>query len=337
MRLPPGFGSITKLKGRRRNPYIVRITTGYNDKGQQIFKRLGYVKNRKEGLELLNQYHKNPNSVTSEITFEDMYYKLIDMKQNEVGESSMKGYRAAFKAAEPLHKMKMTEIKTHHMQDIINNKDGSKSTKNSMRVTYTLMFDIALQNDLVDKNYAKFLKTGKTVKSEKKVFTDEEIDTLWKHQGDLCVDVTLILIYTGMRISELLEIEMKNIHLDEQYMIGGKKTDSGINRIIAISDKILPIIKRYYGDGTAKALLMNENVPYTYHAFTKIWKKKFKNELGMDHTLHETRHTATSLYYRNGAPMEVIRKQLGHSGVGVTEEVYLHVDLPLLLDMVNRV
>lgn len=337
MRLPPGFGSISKLSGKRRKPYVVRVTTGYDENGRQLYKVVGYVKNRKDGLELLNQYHKNPNAVTSDITFEDMYYKLIEMKEGEVGESSMKSYRAAFKDAAPLHKMKMTEVKTYHMQDIINAKQASKSTKNAMRVTYALMFDIALQNDLVDKNYAKFLKTGKAVKSEKKIFTEEEIDLLWEHQGDVYVDTTLILIYTGMRISELLEIKMENIHLDEQYMVGGKKTEAGTDRVIALADRIMPILKRYYGDGSAPALLMNKNVPFTYYAFSRNWKNKLKNGLNIDHTLHETRHTATSRFYLSGAPMEIIRKQLGHSGVGITEEVYLHVDLPFLLDMVNKV
>lgn len=336
LRLPPRFGSISKLSGRRRRPFVVRITEGYDENGKQLMRVIGYVKNRKEGLDLLNQYHKNPNAVTSEITFEDMYYKLIEMKEGEVGESSMKSYRAAFKDAAPLHKMKMTEVKTYHMQDIINAKQASKSTKNAMRVTYALMFDIALQNDLVDKNYAKFLKTGKAVKSEKKIFSEDEIDLLWENTGDVFVDTTLILIYTGMRISELLEIKMDNIHLDEQYMVGGKKTEAGIDRVIPLADRIMPIMMRYYGDGTNKALLMNKDVPFTYYAFANGWRNKVKGELGIQHTLHECRHTFVSRMYQAGVKPEIIRKLAGHSGKSITEEVYLHVELPELLEAANK-
>lgn len=46
MRLPNSYGSIVKLKGKRRNPYMIRKTVGYTDDGQQIRKVIGYAKKR---------------------------------------------------------------------------------------------------------------------------------------------------------------------------------------------------------------------------------------------------------------------------------------------------
>ena len=41
MKLPNGYGSVTKLTGNRRRPYMVRITTGFTDEGRQLMKILG--------------------------------------------------------------------------------------------------------------------------------------------------------------------------------------------------------------------------------------------------------------------------------------------------------
>ncbi len=41
--------------------------------------------------------------------------------------------------------------------------------------------------------------------------------------------------------------------------------------------------------------------------------------------LHDLRHTAASLFYRQGIRIEVISKILGHSSIAVTQEIYLHI------------
>lgn len=46
------------------------------------------------------------------------------------------------------------------------------------------------------------------------------------------------MIYTGLRVGELLDIKIENLHLDKRYMIGGFKTQARTNRIIPISRKI---------------------------------------------------------------------------------------------------
>ena len=65
MKNPNGFGSIAKLSGNRRKPYIVRVTTGYEfnkekDKVEQKRLIVGYARTKAEALELLNQKNQNP-------------------------------------------------------------------------------------------------------------------------------------------------------------------------------------------------------------------------------------------------------------------------------------
>ena len=46
MKNPNGYGSVSKLSGKRRRPYIVRITAGFDMEGRQIMKTLGITKLR---------------------------------------------------------------------------------------------------------------------------------------------------------------------------------------------------------------------------------------------------------------------------------------------------
>ena len=54
MRMPNGYGSVYKLSGKRRRPYIVRKTVGWDENGRQIYAIIGYTATRDEGLKLLN-------------------------------------------------------------------------------------------------------------------------------------------------------------------------------------------------------------------------------------------------------------------------------------------
>lgn len=65
MKLPNGYGSVVKLSGKRRNPYLVRKTNGWHfdkekDKQIQDFIIIGYAPTRADGLQMLADYNKNP-------------------------------------------------------------------------------------------------------------------------------------------------------------------------------------------------------------------------------------------------------------------------------------
>ena len=59
MRLPNGYGTVAKLSGNRRRPYIVKKTVGWKNR-QLVYSIIGYTATREEGLQLLAQYNKDP-------------------------------------------------------------------------------------------------------------------------------------------------------------------------------------------------------------------------------------------------------------------------------------
>ena len=91
MRLPNGYGSVVKMSGKRRRPYMVRKTIGWHldeTKGRQIqdFQIIGYAETRAEGLKMLAEYNQNPYDVNvAKVTFSEVYerwskYKYCDVR-----------------------------------------------------------------------------------------------------------------------------------------------------------------------------------------------------------------------------------------------------------------
>lgn len=64
MKLPKGTGTVYKLSGNRRKPYIVRKAIGWeldkkSEKVKQRYKTVGYAATREEGLEMLRKYNES--------------------------------------------------------------------------------------------------------------------------------------------------------------------------------------------------------------------------------------------------------------------------------------
>ena len=63
MRLPNSYGAVIKLKGKRRKPFAIRKTVGYNSDGSQIRKFIGYYATRNEALQELALFNENPYDI----------------------------------------------------------------------------------------------------------------------------------------------------------------------------------------------------------------------------------------------------------------------------------
>lgn len=97
-----GGGSISKLKGKRRKPWVVRFTTGYSSDGKQIRKSIGTFATKREAQEALYNYNKNP-LLYSKKTFKnilDLWWSAYTKKVTQKTTISTHIYR--MRAFEPL-------------------------------------------------------------------------------------------------------------------------------------------------------------------------------------------------------------------------------------------
>ena len=327
-----GQGSVYKLSGRRRKPWVAA-------KNKMI---LGYFETKTDALNHLNNAVVRPISDKLNYTLEQAYNEWSKQHYTTISKSQQDVLRASWLYYEPLYKSKIKDLRTEHYQQAIDtavSKNKSRSTCEKIRQLCSGLCKYAMQYDIINKNYSQFLKLPKKVKKEKAIFTDNQIKLLFKKSDNDSIKIILILIYSGMRINELLKLKKENVNIDEHYIIGGSKTEAGTDRLIPINDKIIDFLKYFMKSSKSDYLMCN----------TKGNKKDVKHfrddefyptlkELNINGlTPHCTRHTFASLSSKAGMKPEVLQKILGHADYATTAEIYIHQDKQTLIDAINKI
>ncbi len=350
MRLPNGYGSVIKLSGNRRNPYLILKTAGWHydkekDKQVQDYLIIGYAPTKAEGLQMLAEYNKNPfNIAASKITFQEVYDKWSSSKFRTISDSNVKGYAASYKLCETLYNKVFKEIRLADLQYVVDACGKNYPTLRKLKVLFGQLYDYAMKNDICSKDYSEFVdivkfKDRNPNKMERNKFTKEEISRLWEQQDDKYYQIILMLIYTGVRISELLDLKKENVHLDKQYFdVLVSKTENGIRKV-PIADKVLPIFKSWYDDTNSEYLIHTENgEQFKYRNYYDSYFKPLMEQLGFTQTPHCCRHTCVSMLAEAHIDQTVIKKIVGHSGaMTLTEKVYTHLDIEELINAINQI
>ena len=350
MRLPNGYGGIVKLSGKRRKPYAARITIGVKEqdgKFIQQYKYIGYFAKRTEAMQFLADYNKgivltdNQQSVSDMPTFADVFNRWWE-EQGKIkprSASQANNYTMAFRHMSALHDRRFATIRGGDLQEmILQYSNKSRSTVGFILVVLHGMYKYAMRYDIVDKDYSRGLEApySKDKSIDHKPFTDDEIAVLWAHSGTKDCDIALILIYTGMRCSELLGLKTENINLAERYMVAGIKTEAGKNRIIPIADKIFPLIEKRYRLDSEYFFATPRGGKYDFNRFNmQNWKELMKT-VGLNHYTHDCRHTFATLSERAGINDYHRKLIMGHAIKDLTNGTYTHVSPKELLADVNR-
>lgn len=330
MKRANGDGAIIKLGGKRRNPYAVRVTVGWNEEGKQLLKYIGYYKNKTEAKKALNEYLVDPYDLnTNDITLIEVFEKW--KATSDLAEKTMKNYVSAFNKAEPIHNLPIKDIKVHHLESVIENL--SPHTKKVFKNAIGQIYTYAEKHEIVDKNPMNLISIKQAPIAEKKPLTSKDIKLLLSYEHELA-DTAKIMLYTGMRVTELLELENAKINLEERYLITGIKTEAGKNRIIPIHDTILPIMAKWY-DPNNKYFLSYKNKKIAYRSYRSMYWDKMQKETGLEFTPHNLRHTFATFADRLNLNRIAVKRIMGHSLKDVTD-VYTHKELSELLEEINK-
>lgn len=337
-RLPNGFGSVTTLPGNRRRPFAARKTIGWTMEGSPIQKTLGYYETWAEAFEALTAYNRNPYDLeAATATLQDVFDKWSARKFSEVkngktlSDSGKNSYQAAFKHLSKIHQCRFRDLTTGDLQQQIDSCPRGRATQENIRLLINQLYQYAVEFDIVTKDLSKYLNLTKADSARKKVpFTSDEITRVWEKETELGADIVLVLLYTGMRVSEFLLMRKDHIFLDKRYMVGGLKTEAGRNRTIPIHEKIVPVIERLVANCDADVIYPEGYRVFINHEFDPLMKR-----LKMTHTSHECRHTFISQATKQGMDDTILKMIVGHARQGITEQVYTHRDPQQLVDEVN--
>lgn len=326
MKHPNGYGTCAKLSGNRRNPFVVRKTTGWDDRGYPIYLTVGYYPTREAGLIALAQYNNDPYDVdATKLTLEALFEKWSERAFLKMSKSSAGSLKSAFKHCRPLYAMKYRDIKSFHIQDCIDNCGKGYSTQWAIKNLWGHLDKFALEMDVINKGYATLTTAAPIPETSKVPFTDEEVTALWAVSSEPWIDSVLVFLYSGWRISELLGLTREDVDLTAGTMKGGVKTKAGKGRIVPIHSKVFELVKRRYDEG-GKYLFQHNGKAVSNAQYYIFWKAIMEAH-GMNHTPHECRHTFRSRLDSAGANRVAINKIMGHSGKDTGEQVYTHKTL----------
>lgn len=387
MRNPNGFGTVKKLSGKRRKPWGAFVTVGYEmtevpkidflkkilspelyaqvqaeydvykknfvPKAKQIQKCITTEATQTEALLALAEYNKKPFDLDkAKVTFEDVYNALYDAKIKKMIKKTQTSYVIAYKKCEPIKNIRMRDLRTAHMQKVIDQyMDKSRSTQNGLVVLFHAMFDFCLENDICEKDYSQFVKiTSQAEVKEKKPLDKKDIETIWKNldwlqttprknplTGVHMVDSIIVMLYTGMRIGELLAIKPEDVHINERWIkVRGTKTKAA-DRIVPIHKKLIPLLEKRLAECTGETLYCgNDGKQLKYYKWQTMFFELFINEFKFNHTAHECRHTFATVAAASSMNKLLLKKMIGHSSSDITEDVYTHAYVEDLVREIDK-
>lgn len=140
--------------------------------------------------------------------------------------------------------------------------------------------------------------------------------------------IIYLLFDTGVRQSELLEIKIKNISLD-QNMIKLESTKTKKERYVFFSKLSADLLAKYIKTQPEREYLLFNYMsfrPFTYRNLEHMFDH-FKRKLNIN-TLHAHmfRHTMATLLVEHGCPLDSLQMLLGHSNISTTQ-IYLHMSV----------
>lgn len=364
MKLPNGYGNVSKLSGNRRNPWRVRKTIGFeyydrlskktvDESGKEFvqlsmevlpdgkkrlilkqkFATIGYYPTRTEALNALAKYNDDPYDLHMDtITFAEVYDKWSEEHFEKIVPSARRTWKSAYSYCEQLYSMPFKNIRTYHLEQTIKEATVGDNTKGRMKSLFNLMFKWAIKHEITTTDYASLCDSIKKPKPQivRIPFSDEEIQCLWDNIQFPFVDMVLIGIYTGFRPQELAILKIADIDWTEKTIKGGLKTDAGRNRLVPIHPTIEDLVKQNYDKAVemgSDTLFNDENGQQgTFLTYDKYRGrfKKVMKKCKMEHKPHDTRHTFITLGKHANMDEYILKLIVGHEVNDITEKVYTH-------------
>ena len=329
-------GTITKLSGRRENPYWARLPAEYiADKVTR--KSLGCYSTYNAAAEALSKamyaIEQEAKQHSKTITMQNMYDRFTASHYYDaLSKSAQSSHRTAWKHLQNIVAIPISEVNKETFQICVDSlyEEGLKrESLAKVRNLSSLLCKEAMGLGLITVNYGQLVQLPKADSTPSKPFSNSDLVLLWNavDAGNKDAMTVQVLNYTGMRPSELLTVDIaEHLHIDREYWYikGGSKTTAGKNRIIPIPkilhDSILTLV-----DGRESGPL----IAAEQGGFFRLdnWRPRRFNplmeSLGLSgYTPYSCRHSYADMQKRRKIDPEIAMLIMGHSDYSTTVEHY---------------
>ena len=270
-------------------------------------------------------------------TWSEEYLKTLK------SQSSVCATKRAWKFCRSVYDMRAIDIRVRHIKGCMekgtmsddSNITPDPRTQNLIKTIFNLMFDYALEYELVDRNYSRtftlseeLVKEITSTKNGHIPFSPEEMKMLWENINNYeGIDMVLVQCYSGWRPTELCNLKISNVDLTEMFFIGGMKTDAGTNRKVPIHSKIKEIVQKRYDEAIrlkSDYLFVNSSgKKYRYDMYLTLFNEiKTALHLNGMHKPHDGRKHFITSAKNSGVDEYAVKYIVGHKITDITEKTY---------------
>lgn len=335
------------MKKRSDGRYQISIMIGYKTDGKPK-RKLVYGRTQKEVQEKANELRMQYSmglEIDNNITVADWADVWLKTYKRGVEYNTLEMYNGITKnyIIKPLGRLKLRDVKTAHLQQIVNENQSKSWVVKKFKLTVSQMLEQAAINDLIVRNPAKGLKLPITANNQgKRALTElemEQVKSLYLDDKTRCY--VYLLLYTGMRKSEALALTKNDIDRNRMEITVSKtlvfmsnksiikhnpKTKAG-TRVIPILEPLRDVLFRYVDSVQTDMLFLTiAGKTVTDMAYRRMWEK-FERAMGTKEiTAHIFRHNFATILYNAGVDAKAAQHILGHSSISVTMDIYTHLD-----------
>ena len=275
------------------------------------------------------------NNPLMNLTVKEVYERWFKDKQLEdITSHTMDGYKNSFKKISHLSDKVFVELRFSDIEECIRRekeKGNSYSMRKRVKLFFSQLYQWAISHEMCTSNLALNIKLGKNESDKRrKPFSIKQVATLFNYvDEEPFIETVLMLIFTGCRIREFLNIKREDIHMSDRYFIVTEsKTKAGRNRMVPINKKMMKYFRKRLRAKSDYLIHDARGRKIEYSEYSTKFRNLMKR-FGWDGmSPHCCRHTCASLLYSAGAETQTIKRILGHvQGSEVTERVYIHIQL----------
>ncbi len=273
----------------------------------------------------------------------------LDAYRNDLGQFAgflRERLGAACESEDVWHRVDL-DLLNDYIADLRGRK-GYRDTTTARKVAaIKSFFTFLAQNGVIDEPPTESLGSPRVGRALPKYLTEEEVDRLLKEadktgtaEGQRDANILELLYATGLRVSELVSLNVQDVDFEESYIrCWGKGSKE---RIVYAHDRALGGLQDYLS--TSRMSLVGQNkdeialfVNHRGERLTRQWVwnilKTYSKRAGIDQkiTPHTLRHSFATHLLQKGASLRHVQELLGHSSISTTQ-VYTHLTSEHLRD-----
>lgn len=243
------------------------------------------------------------------------------------------------------------DITLIHLQDFIkdlNNTDIAVTTQSRIISGVRMFFHFLAIEDVINENPTDMLDMPRQARKLPDVLSNDEIEKILatfdlSRSDDSRNKVIIEVLYgCGLRVSELVNLKLSQLHLDEECLLIQGKGDK--QRWVPINRHAIKLLQLYITGQRNEINIKPGNENYVF--LSRLGKKLSRQyvfmfiqtaveKAGIHKTVspHSLRHSFATELVRNGADLRAVQEMLGHESI-TTTEIYTHLDQKYLRETI---